>query len=439
MSNITFLVKSTDFNTSSQIEEIEFTSDVVEYYIRPLLLSKLAKNSSLVKGIIKKTIWWINTKLISTNCKDLKSLEKIKRTLVSYWTANLFTNWNAWFEVIKNNKWEIVKLMHIITDTIRLLPWWEWAVQKIWSKEVFFNIFESDADLRKKNTEDYKTTKAKKDKLTPTLVGWRYLTGYNPNLNDVILVKDINIDSKYYWEALIESLINKILLLHYIDDFFIKFFERWTIKSLIFCDKSWKMTKTDKKLLRAEFEAKAKWIKRAFNTLMVSWDLDHIVVDSEFSPDTFKWMKEHLREDIVAGLNIPYDIVFTDKSNKASIQIAKQLFFEYTINPLQEIFIDVLKDIEIFNWNHDSDVEFEVIDTKDTLEESKTLTGLKAAWIITANEARELSNYELEPILWWEDLEVSNNSSALTPEDKQELLKKIHYGKIKWTEIFEWY
>jgi len=60
-------------------------------------------------------------------------------------------------------------------------------------------------------------------------------------------------------------------------------------------------------------------------------------------------MRQELRKDIIARLNIPYDIIYTDNSNKASIQTSKELFYSYTIKPLQEIFIEVLNDIEIYN------------------------------------------------------------------------------------------
>ncbi len=432
MPNITFLLKSTDFESTKQIEEIEFSTEVIEYDTSPLLLSRLADSSFLIQWIIDKIIWWTNTKLIWEN-KNIETLEKIKNTLIKYWTKNLFINWNTWFEVIKNNKWEVVKLIPIITDTIRLLPWWEWAVQKIWTSEVYFNIFEPDIEIRKRKEQDFKLTKSKKDKLTPSLINGKYITWYNPNLNDVILVKDINIDSKYYWKAKIKSIVDQVLLLNYIDDFFVKFFERWTMKSIVFCDKTWKLTTTDKKLLKTEFETKAKWIKKAFNAMIISWDIDHIILDSDVDPVKFNWMRQELRKDIIARLNIPYDIIYTDNSNKASIQTSKELFYSYTIKPLQEIFIEVLNDIEIYNnWNSNSssnttpDIKFEVIDTKDTLEESKTLTALKTAWIITANEARTLSNYELEEILWGEDLETTNNQATdLSKEEKEELIKKL--------------
>ena len=167
--------------------------------------------------------------------------------------------------------------------------------------------------------------------------------------------------------------------------------------------------------------------------MIISWDIDHIILDSDVDPVKFNWMRQELRKDIIARLNIPYDIIYTDNSNKASIQTSKELFYSYTIKPLQEIFIEVLNDIEIYNnWNSNSssnttpDIKFEVIDTKDTLEESKTLTALKTAWIITANEARTLSNYELEEILWGEDLETTNNQATdLSKEEKEELIKKL--------------
>jgi len=49
MSNITFLVKSSDFESSKQIEEITFSTDTIEYDASPILLSNLADNSFLIQ------------------------------------------------------------------------------------------------------------------------------------------------------------------------------------------------------------------------------------------------------------------------------------------------------------------------------------------------------------------------------------------------------
>jgi len=49
MPNITFLLKSTDFESTKQIEEIEFSTEVIEYDTSPLLLSRLADSSFLIQ------------------------------------------------------------------------------------------------------------------------------------------------------------------------------------------------------------------------------------------------------------------------------------------------------------------------------------------------------------------------------------------------------
>jgi len=419
--------KSSEFNPNSkQVEdELQYSVTVVEYDTSPKLLSVVAKNSFIIDWTTKKVIWWVNTKLNSNelNNNELKKWNKIKNKIVKYWVKNIYINWNAWFEVIKNIWWEIIDVLPIVTDTIRLLPWWEGAIQKIWADEVYFNIFEWNKDVLQEKIQAYKETWARKNELVANKINWKIRTWYNPNLNDVILIKEININSKYYWVAKQESCIDQVLLLKYIDDYFINFFEKWTMKVKALYDKSWKMTSEDKKLLKELFKQKASGAKNAFNSLFVSWDLWEINLDSDIDAKQFTDMRWELRRDILVDLEIPYDLLYTDNSNKAISQSSKENFYDYTITPFQSLFEEVLNELLQFE-KENAEIFFTKTNVKDIFEEAKILVSMKTTWIITTNEARELSNYELWNIEWW-DMVENNWNQDLSAIQKEELIKSL--------------
>jgi len=428
VSAVQVISKASDFNKNSKqvTEETGFSVDVIEYPVSPQKLWLVANSSFIVNWSMKKVVWGVNTKVTSEQLSDdqLKIFQKIKRKMVTYWVKNIYTNWNAWFELIKNGKWEIIEILPMITDTIRLLPWWEGAVQKVWAEEAYFNIYEPNEELRIEKEEFYEKTSANAQELVST-DDWtgRKRTWRNPALNDVILIKEANIDTAYYWKSKIESCIDQLILLSSIDQYFIKFFEKGTMKAKILYDKSWKMTTGDKALIKTLYEQKAQGLKNAFNSIMISWDIWEIGLDSDLDASQFNAMRQELRQDILVDLEIPYDILYSDNSNKSTSQSAKENFYNFTIDPFQEMFEDQLNELAESYWEN-VEIFFTRTDTKDVFEEAKILVSMVSAWIITANEARNESEYDLDEIEGWDELSVKEtNKEDLTAIEKVMILK----------------
>jgi hypothetical protein len=77
---------------------------------------------------------------------------------------------------------------------------------------------------------------------------------------------------------------------------------------------------------------------------------------------------------------MPYDLLDTTSSNKASSLTAIQAFNEYTVLPIQKIILDAIKHIiaddERYNEEDINQIKFNNLNTKDRNIESDTVKNL---------------------------------------------------------------
>jgi hypothetical protein len=423
-------LRKTYVEGTKQVES-DFSVEVIEYAIPPSTMSTLRKSSSLLKASMEKVSLASNTSLISSQDQAIaEKLQGMKNVLIRYGTPNVYTNGVAWFEVITNKRGEVTRLLPIITDSIRLLKGGEGAIQKIGTQEAYFNIFEPDEEKRKEKERVWNDIGSKPSQLDPTLIDGQYRTGYNPNLNQVILVKNVSIDNNNYGDSVIAEVTDQAILLSYIDQYFTKFFEKGTMKTVLIYDKSGKTSVTEKKMIKEEFEKKTSGVKNSFTALMVGGDLDYIVLDSEIDANAFSTYRRQLREDILAGMNIPYDLMFSDSSNKASSGEATKVFNQYSVLPIQELFTSVLVQISRTMKNEfaeDGDLTLSLtsFDEENTIEEMKGLSdAVRSGWM-SPNDAREQSNYDLEPVLNGDALYVPASREPQGESDEEIIAKGI--------------
>lgn len=396
-------IRKTVFGSKQTETDKQFSTQSIPYPgVSPTALNILRKESFLIKGAIKKVANASNTTLQGDNPDLVKKLEPLKSILLKYGTENVITSGNAWFEVITNNNGEVVNLVPFVTDQIRLMQGGEGAEQVVGMEKVYFNIFEPDEEKRTAKEQVWKDSKATEKTLVSHLVDGRYVTGYNPKLNSAILVKNVNISNKYYGESDIESVADQAILLKQIDLYFEGFFARGTMKTVIIFDKDDKLSGEDKKQIKGEFEKKAGGLNNSFSALITGGNLDMIILDSEVDPDSFVKYREKLRQDILAGMNIPYEIMYSDTSSRNSMPESRQVFSDYSVQPNQDLFLAWLKEISktlTKNKEADETLSLPTLDTGNNLEETKANSAAVAAGWMTPNDARRESNYDLDPIL----------------------------------------
>lgn len=127
--------------------------------------------------------------------------------------------------------------------------------------------------------------------------------------------------------------------------------------------------------------------------------------------------QKFLRDDILAALHVPKAMVTSDDVNLSNAKEAYKMYLQEAVIPVLEAFVDAL--------NHrllpqvDMNVFFSFNDPTPADEEMKLkrTTELKKNGIITANEGREL--YEYEPMEGGDDLSVQKAPEA-SPDLKAE-------------------
>ena len=111
-------------------------------------------------------------------------------------------------------------------------------------------------------------------------------------------------------------------------------------------------------------------------------DLEH-----DIDAKAFLEYRTQLLQAIAISVTVPYDMLLSDNSNRASSQVSMETFNSFTIWPAQQ---DNIKDFKILfgdDYKVD-DLDYNFIDTTDEKEQMDVLTGYKKAGIMTANEVR---------------------------------------------------
>lgn len=131
-----------------------------------------------------------------------------------------------------------------------------------------------------------------------------------------------------------------------------------------------------------------KGVDKSFSTAILDqpvWQLD---LEHEIDANAFIEYRKELLKSVSIALNVPYDLLLSDNSNRASSQVSMETFNNFTIHPQQTQNLKDFKIIFAEGYSID-DLEYQWIDTSDEKEEMDVLTGYKKAGIMTANEVRE--------------------------------------------------
>lgn len=370
-------------NNSKQIKKNTKTySGVINPEIPFETLIKLYYDSFSVQGLTDKISTAINSWFQSENDELLKIIKQIDHAFLN---RNKILCWNAFFEIITDLTWKIVELVPVLSSTILMMEDGDWYKQQVWVDTVYFNAF-TPLDKREAKKKIWEESEAKDYELVNTGKG----CGYNPNLNQIYHFKNTSLKSKYYWCSFFESGVNQLVLLWVIDSFYQKFFDDWLIKwKLIFSkDEKKRFSKEDKEILKTFVKWKMKWSKNSFSTAILDQEIWYIDLEHDFDTTAFLEYRKELLKSVAIGLNVPYDLLLSDNSNKSASQISMEAFNTFTIFPFQE---QNLKDFKIIfaDYPDIEDLEYNRINTKDEKEQMDILTWFKKSWIMTANEARE--------------------------------------------------
>ena len=291
---------------------------------------------------------------------------------------------NAFFEIIEDGAGKVVDVLPIISETIEIMEDGDGYRQQVGTEVVYFNAF-TPLKERPARTVIYTESKAGAKELRNTGKG----CGYNPNLNQVYHFKNTSLSTKYYGASYFEAVVDQLILMEQIDTYYSKAFSNGMIKAKMIFPKNEKKVFgiEDKKVLKAFLEAKMKGVEKAYSTAILDQEVGQLDLEHEIDAKAFIEYRTQLLQSVAIALNVPYDMLLSDNSNRASSQVSMESFNNFTIAPAQA---QNLKDFKIlFSEGYKADdLEYEWIDTTDEKEQMEVLSGYKKAGIMTPNEVR---------------------------------------------------
>lgn len=368
-------------------------------------LLALYYDSFVVSGLTDK----IATAIISWfETKDQNLLKVLNTIDQEFLNRNRVVCWNAFFEVIEDGTGKVVELIPILSNTIQVMEDGDGYRQQIWTDTVYFNAF-TPKDKRSERTTLWESSKARSDELVNTWKG----CGYNPNLNQVFQFKNTSLKTKYYGASYFESVVDQLILIEQIDKYYSKGFDNGMIKSKLIYPK-WekaKFSKDDKTVLKEFIKSKMKGVDKAFSTAIVDNEVGQLDLEHDIDAKAFIEYRTQLLQSVAIALNVPYDMLLSDNSNRASSQVSLESFNQFTIWPLQQ---QNIKDFKILfaEWYQIDDLDYTFIDTKDEKEQMEVMTWYKKAGIMTANEVRKK--------LWLPELDGGNVLQTETQSQAQQ-------------------
>lgn len=389
-----------DNNIFSNIEK------VIEPNFSFETLLEVYENSSIISWIIWKIAIKTASKFKKTNSEKLDII--LENIDLESLILDVLIFWNSYFERLKNKLWEkTLEFSHIIAPTIRVA-----------SKDSEFSFFQ------KSNKEIEQ-------------VGF-----YE---DEILSFKRNSVSSKYYWDSIFASSIDEIILLSYITKYFKKFFKNWNINpTILFSEEDLEEEQIEK--IQSLIWDTISWVENSSQTIYIWWKIWKIDLSTIFDPEKYISLKRELKEDIAIDLNIPFDLLSSESSNRATSQTAMEVLYSNIIIPLQQKIERQLKtqfrkwfleekgekcwsEITLENINA---IEFEDINLKNPKEEMETLTWYQKNWVLSVNEVRRIA-WLWEDIEWWDEYKVITGNSEKN-EDKEEEMEKIRENlkKIYW-------
>lgn len=340
---------------SKQVDEKKGYLNIIEPKIDFRLLLDIYSKSFIASGITDKIASTGNSGF-EWNNQNL--IEKLNKVDIEFIIKNLIITWNCFLEIIRNWRGEIIDLLPILTEEIKLKADKKGFVQKVAMKESEFKKF------NKKNFT----------------FSWK---------NEVYHFKNSSLRNKDYGESIFESTVDELALINYIDTYYTSYFENQAIRPNVFTDPEGKLSNKDKETLSEFFRAKLKWANKAFSTAIIPSNLQKLDLGDEIDASAFIEYRKELIKSICMRLNIPYDLMISDSSNRSASQISKEVFINYTIKPLQDRILKWLK--EIFSKEEGIEsIKFKDIDSKDKLREAEIYEKYVKMWVLTPEEAKKI-------------------------------------------------
>jgi len=235
--------------------------------------------------------------------------------------------------------------------------------------------------------------------------------------------KTASLKTRYYGESIFSKCVRQIVVLEAIDKYYERFFDYGMINTKLLMDINGELWEDSIKIIQETIKDRLRWDDNSFTTAIVPTELKQLDLENQVD---IKWLLQYridLMKAIAIWLNMPYDLLNTDNSNRATSEVSSEHFNKHIVKPLQQQFVKQLqKGLYPYFWDLVNHIQLTDIDTKNQLEEMQILTWYKTAWIFTANMV--LEQLGRDSIVWGDVLETS--SSSLPNADEQNSINAIN-------------
>lgn len=219
---------------------------------------------------------------------------------------------------------------------------------------------------------------------------------------EIIHFKTNNIRDKYYGKSRLYSVIDQVILLTNIDKFYSRLMDRGNMRINLLTDKDNKLTKAQKDAIASLITDAGSGLDNAFSTLIIPSWVEKIDLEDVTDTKAFLEYRKELIKSVCIWCNFPYEMLIADQSNKSTSDVALKTLREDVIVPLQDRVLKTIKDfLKQYKplWEISEDlielISFKMVDIENEKEKAEVLTTYVKNKVMTPNEARDLSPYNL--------------------------------------------
>ena len=385
------LIKKIQKGISNQVKENDwYTSYSQDFSV----YDKVYDWSYIVAGIVDKITLGINS---GRDIEDSVLKEAVKMVKIGFIAKSLAKYGNAFLEISRNKKGEIQAIYPVAAKSIKQIKGGGF-VQENGTEKSFFNAFTPFDQW------------AGKVAIHATSGAWdwelRYNSqekscGFNPNLTEILHIKLEESDDIRWGKSLFYPVLMQVLILKQIDQYYTGYFDNGLIQQKILNDESGMTAEEDLEALKERFMQEAKGVENAHSTMIFPWKISVTNLSDEINTEAFLNYRQYLQKSIAMRFQIPYDLLDTTDSNKASSTTALSAFYKNTVFPLQELILESIQKLFGDDQRYTSKVEeiqLKKVDTKERKTDAETVKILTATGCFTKNEIRKFMNYDELPI-----------------------------------------
>ena len=385
------LIKKIQKGISNQVKENDwYTSYSQDFSV----YDKVYDWSYIVAGIVDKITLGINS---GRDIEDPVLKEAVKMVKIGFIAKSLAKYGNAFLEISRNKKGEIQAIYPVAAKSIKQIKGGGF-VQENGTEKSFFNAFTPFDQW------------AEKIAIHATSGAWawelRYNAGekscgFNPNLTEILHIKLEESDDIRWGKSLFYPVLMQVLILKQIDQYYTGYFDNGLIQQKILNDESGMTAEEDLEALKERFQQEVKGVENAHSTMIFPWKISVTNLSDEINTEAFLNYRQHLQKSIAMRFQIPYDLLDTTDSNKASSTTALSAFYKNTVFPLQELILESIHRLFGDDQRYAGKVEeiqLKKVDTKERKTDAETVKILTATGCFTKNEIRKFMNYDELPI-----------------------------------------